>query len=132
MKIIVLPCNNDPNVSDDKLMRGNYFNYLKNNLFDYYINNNFYVILRKFVEHSSDIFDKGNITRNVVDYNKNKYKNEYFKKYYDDMKQSSKMNKYLVEFFENIVREDPTYQSDIDEKLDSNVVNKFINELKKT
>ena len=124
-------CNNDPNVSDDKKMRGDYFNYLKNNLFDYYINNNFYVILRKFVEHSSDIFDKGDIIRNDLDYNKNKYKNEYFSKYYDDMKQSSKMNKYLVEFFENIIREDPTYQSDIDEKLDSDVVNKFINELKK-
>ena len=29
MKIIVLRNNNDPNVSDDKLMRGNYFNYQK-------------------------------------------------------------------------------------------------------
>lgn len=123
---------NEKNVdlNNDGQIRGDYFNYIKDNLFNHYINNDFYVLLRKFVEHSSDIFDKGYIIRNALDYNNNKYKNEYFEKYYDDMQQSSRMNNYLVEFFENIIKTNPTYESNIDEKLDSAVVNKFINQLK--
>ena len=119
---------------EDMDMRGDYLNYLKEHLFDNYINNDFYKLLRKFVEHSDGIFNQGYkryTIKDEKDYNeKNEYDNKYFKKYYDDMKNNPTINTYLVNFFKNIVNTDPTYQVDIDEKIENKTSDDFITIIK--
>ena len=125
-------CSDNNELLEDKNMNGNYFNYIKQNLFNNYINNTFYKTLRKFVEHSDNIFNQGYTTYSKDDeaeYKKgDMYSNKYFQKYYDDMKSSPTMNTYLIEFFKNIIKNDPAYMIDANEKIQIDVNEKIEND----
>lgn len=125
-------CSDNSELLEDKNMNGNYLNYIKQNLFNNYINNTFYKTLRKFVEHSDNIFNQGYTTYSKDDeaeYKKgDMYSNKYFQKYYDDMKSSPTMNTYLIQFFKNIIKNDPAYMIDANEKIQIDVNEKIEND----
>lgn len=128
-------CSDNNELLEEKNMNGNYFNYIKQNLFDNYINNTFYKTLRKFVEHNDDIFNQGYTTYSKddeIEYKKgDMYDNKYFQKYYNDMRSNPTMNTYLIEFFKNIKKEDAGYMIDVNEKIENDSTTSFISLLKK-
>jgi len=131
-------CNQDDELIEEITMNGNYSNYLTTHLFGNYVkNNSFYKILRKFVEHGAKIYDRGYRSNNKNEYvNNSNYKNEYFDKYYETIKDNATINSYLVDFFKNIIITDPIYDNTINHKIynkddENDVTFRFINELNK-
>ena len=122
----------DPDLIEEVSMKGNYSNYLTEHLFGNYMNNNkFYKLLRQFVEYSTEIYNNGYIVKNNNNYKNNDvYDNKYFDKYFNDITDSSLINKYLIGFFKNNVKKNPTYSKNVSAKLDNTIVDEFINNLK--